>query len=524
MLCAAAIPATAGTLQWDANAGTTGTSDAPAAWNGVDARWLDGSTNVVWADNSDAQFGTGTTGTAGAVTIGTIDPTVNSITFNAASGGGNFNITGRTINLLNASTDITANSGDHTITSSLAGIGKGINKKGAAQVRLAGAITYTGTTTITAGTLRVNSGANTLYSSTSGFSMAGGSLVISAGSTQNIAKDFTFSSASGDITTFDGLGNTGHALGGTMTINNGAVMAIRPRNANAGATMVNFDVTGKITGAGNFRVAGNGSDAAVAAAKVSNTSNDYSGTTTIGGARLVLGNSGVIPNGSTVTMSLASDKIPSLDLNGNNETIAGLSSTATGAVIFNNSGAGTSTLTVGSGDASSNFAGVIKNDDGTTGGTVALTKIGNGTLTLSGTSTYTGDTLVNNGTLALSSTGGLNFKIGLDGVNNQINGAGTVSLDGLFTFDLTSASTTIDDSWNIVNVATLIESFGSNFSINSFTRNGGGTGAGIWTKVIDLDSRYLFNTSSGVLTVIPEPRAALLGGLGMLALLRRRRA
>lgn len=155
-----------------------------------------------------------------------------------------------------------------------------------------------------------------------------------------------------------------------------------------------------------------------------------------------------------------------------------------------------------------------------------LEKIGAGTLTLSNVSTYTGDTLINNGTLSLSSTGGLKFVIGADDVNNQItgNGTGTVNLNGLFTFDLTSASTTFNDSWNIVDVVNLTESFGSTFSVDAFNRVGGGTGGGIWTQAIGVTGyRYEFNTASGMLTVIPEPNAAaLLGAFGTLFLLRRR--
>jgi len=33
----------------------------------------------------------------------------------------------------------------------------------------------------------------------------------------------------------------------------------------------------------------------------------------------------------------------------------------------------------------------------------------------------------------------------------------------------------------------------------------------------------VFNATTGFVTVIPEPQAALIGGIGMLALLRRRR-
>jgi autotransporter-associated beta strand protein len=145
-----------------------------------------------------------------------------------------------------------------------------------------------------------------------------------------------------------------------------------------------------------------------------------------------------------------------------------------------------------------------------------------GELVISGTNTYAGNTLVNNGTLTLASGGGLTFTIAASGVNNQISGdatPGTVSLDGIFSFDLTSAGTTLGDLWNIVDLANLgTVTFGSNFSVADFTPVGGG----LWNRNFG-GADYQFSTLSGELSVIPEPRAALLGGLGLLALLRRRR-
>ncbi|TAE77908.1 MAG: hypothetical protein EAZ65_04200 [Verrucomicrobia bacterium] len=148
-----------------------------------------------------------------------------------------------------------------------------------------------------------------------------------------------------------------------------------------------------------------------------------------------------------------------------------------------------------------------------------LEKKGQGTLSLSGSNTYTGDTLVNNGTLALSSTGGLKFLVGANNVSNKIGGTGTVSIDGLFTFDLTSASTLVNSSWNIVDVANLNESFGANFGIAGFTADGGGL---LWNGSAN-GTNYQFSEATGVLSVVPEPAAAVLGGFGMLTLLRRRR-
>src|ERR1022692_2658109 len=92
------------------------------------------------------------------------------------------------------------------------------------------------------------------------------------------------------------------------------------------------------------------------------------------------------------------------NLNGFSETINGLitSGTASTCTIANNLAATASTLTLGDNDQSGTFGGTIQ--DGT--GTVALTKIGAGIETLSGTVSYSGSTTVNGGTLALISSSG----------------------------------------------------------------------------------------------------------------------
>jgi autotransporter-associated beta strand protein len=63
------------------------------------------------------------------------------------------------------------------------------------------------------------------------------------------------------------------------------------------------------------------------------------------------------------------------------------------------------TLTVGANDATSTFAGVIKS--GALGATIGLTKVGAGTLTLSGNNTYAGGTVVNGGTLVAANADAL---------------------------------------------------------------------------------------------------------------------
>jgi len=167
------------------------------------------------------------------------------------------------------------------------------------------------------------------------------------------------------------------------------------------------------------------------------------------------------------------------------------------------------------------FAGVIANETDGGSGTVALTKSGGGTWELRGANTFTGNTTVSDGTLTLADASSMRFQIGDNGVNNSIVGSGTVNLGGMFVFDLTGASTNIGDFWNIVDVGSLNESYGSTFSVSS-TQGSFSESSGEWT-ITENGQIYAFSQDTGVLTVIPEPRAALLGGLGLLALLRRRR-
>jgi autotransporter-associated beta strand protein len=96
--------------------------------------------------------------------------------------------------------------------------------------------------------------------------------------------------------------------------------------------------------------------------------------------------------------------VTTLDLNGKNETINGLTvGPGSGAKITNTAAAANSVLTIGAGDTTSAFSGTIT--DSGTNRTLAITKTGTGTLTLSGTSNnYVGATTVSGGTLALGAS------------------------------------------------------------------------------------------------------------------------
>jgi autotransporter-associated beta strand protein len=126
----------------------------------------------------------------------------------------------------------------------------------------------------------------------------------------------------------------------------------------------------------------------------------------------------VIPNGVgkgnlTINGDTTLANNSTLDLNGNNiETVNGLSSSgeATRAIVLNSVASTVGTLRVGDNNATANFGGIIQNGTGT----VALTKIGTGTQTLSGVNTYTGTTTIGAGTLALGVTGSISGSTVID--------------------------------------------------------------------------------------------------------------
>jgi fibronectin-binding autotransporter adhesin len=190
---------------------------------------------------------------------------------------------------------------------------------------------------------------------------------------------------------------------------------ITARGATTGAT-----ISGKITGNYNLEL---GNTVATAGMLIfSNTTNDWGGNTTLSGVGVLrLGNSEVIPNGagrgnitmiSDVSAQNTAGNATVIDLNAKTETINGLSTTGDASRVFITSSAGgQSTFLVGDNNATSTFGGVI-GSSGTgailTGGgsataVINLTKIGSGTLTLTGANNYTGTTRVNAGTLTLSS-------------------------------------------------------------------------------------------------------------------------
>ena len=133
--------------------------------------------------------------------------------------------------------------------------------------------------------------------------------------------------------------------------------------------------------------------------------NSYGGGTFIQNGTIQLGVSNGLPTGGTVTLGNLSTS-GTVDLNGYSQTLTGLTTGGTGSANTitnsNTSGLGASVLTLNGVVAT--FGGLITNGGGA--GSLAL-QVNGGSLTLTGTNSYTGGTTINAGTLQVAQSGSL---------------------------------------------------------------------------------------------------------------------
>ncbi len=234
---------------------------------------------------------------------------------------------------------------------------------------------------VTTGTITDSGGAATLTvndASASSFSgtISGAIALTDAGSgTLTLAGNNTYSGLTTISAGMLQIGNGG-ATGslGTGSVTNNAELSFDLSS--------NITVANNIDGSGNLIQAGSGTTTLTA-------TNYYGGMTTINNGTLGVGVANAIPSTSDVTDNAA------LDLDGHSDTIGALG--GNGGSEVTNSVAGAVTLTVGATGDSANFHGLILNESGT----VALTKLGAGTETLSAANEYSGATTISAGTLKL---------------------------------------------------------------------------------------------------------------------------
>ena len=384
----------AGTLQLGAG-GTTGSITGNVANNGIlafnrsDVVTFGG---VISGTGSVQQNGTGTTDLTGdnTYTGGTI---INAGTLQLGNGGTAGSITG---NIVDNGILAFNRSDSFTFSGVISGSGI-VQQNGTGTTVLLGANTYAGITAINGGVLSISQDANL---GTPPGAPAANHLTFNAGRLQ----------ATASFTLNPNRGITLNGGGGTFEI--------------TGANLLAYG--GAITGAGNLTKVGTGTLTLAG-------NNTYLGSTLVSAGILQAGSATAFSANSAFTVN------SQLDLNGFSNTIGSL---AGNGIVTNNGGA-SATLAVGNDNTNTAFSGSLQ--DGTS--TLGLTKVGTGTLTLTGENTYTGETTINDGTLQLGNggtTGSITGNVANNGIlafnrsdvvtfGGVISGAGSVQQNGIGT-------------------------------------------------------------------------------------------
>ena len=193
-------------------------------------------------------------------------------------------------------------------------------------------------------------------------------------------------------------GSVGALVGGNIILNGNGTLVFNRNNTATLAGVISGNGTLTTLGTGTLTLTGN------------NTS--FNGTVNIQNGQISVDGTGYLAvSDSTVW------------LNGGNLSLGTLSAATLGGVLGSgNLSYGATSLTIGANGATTTYSGVLS-------GSGSFTKIGNGTLTLSGNNTYSGSTSVNNGMLVLTGSNGNGTISIADGATLQVgNGNATGSL------------------------------------------------------------------------------------------------
>ncbi|EBS5943507.1 autotransporter outer membrane beta-barrel domain-containing protein [Salmonella enterica subsp. enterica serovar Cerro] len=313
--------------------------------------------------------------------------------------------------------------------------GTSLIKQGAGTLILNAENTYTGGTTISGGTLVATSvealGTGDVTDDATLELNTGGDFINNIGGTGRVEK-------SGDQTLT--LSGANSYTGGTL-ISSGTLVASNVEALGTGD--VTDDATLELNTGGTFDNAIGGSGNVVKSGADTLTlsgSNSYTGGTTISGGTLVASNvealgTGDVTNNATLELNTGGDFINNIGGTGRVEksgddtlTLSG-SNTYTGGTLINGGTLVASNVeALGTGDVTDN-ATLALNTGGTfdnaISGSGQVVKSGDETLTLSGTNSYTGGTTISGGTLVATNVEALGTGSVTDNATLELNTSGT---------------------------------------------------------------------------------------------------
>lgn len=405
---------------------------------------------------------------------------------------------------------------------------------------------------------------------------------------------------SGNTLTKSGAGTLSLPGNGTVTFSNtnlqGGTLIIRQSTFNGGAINVSGVVSleaataatttlggTSLTGAGELTLTPNGGTRIGLSADL-NTSGftgtlkaSTSGQVNLNGASMNLSQAKVVLSGDTLLQGLANSQALQI----------GEINTGSSNRLGNGTNSANLIYQIGALNTDSSIAGIIQNGGINTGGSsvagsVGLTKVGTGSLTLTGTNTYTAVTTVNAGTLLVgngtsgsitsvttvnegafygnlasgnvttaavtigNNTGSADaaFGAGENSIGRFVSSSSlTMRSDANFVFDLNSAAKTTDTltfggavalngifTLNDLNLATINWAVNDSFTVVSGASLTGvftnlANGATITTNFVTYQAQYTGTALNlTVTTVVPEPStyALLIGGLMFTVIVRRR--